>query len=138
MPSTLGAMFPPAPTFTDKDLPSLAGKVFLVTGGASGIGFELTKMLYAAGGTVYIAARSTSRCDDAIEKIKAQTRGTKTVGKLKSIIVDLADLAAVKSAAEEFMRNESRLDVLYNNAAVMIPPVGSKGKQVRRQASLLW
>ncbi|KAJ5619790.1 hypothetical protein N7510_003774 [Penicillium lagena] len=129
MPSVLRAMFPPAPTFTDKDLPSLAGKVFLVTGAASGVGFELAKILYAAGGTVYIAARSLSRCEGAIEKIKAQTSGRKAEGTLKIMVVDLADLGAVKTAAEEFLQQETRLDVLINNAAVMIPPTGSKSKQ---------
>lgn len=125
-------MFPPAPTFTDKDLPLLVDKVFLVTGAASGVGFELAKILYAAGGTVYIAARSVSRCQGAIEKIKARTRLSKTEGRLKSMVVDLADLAAVKSAVEEFLRQETRLDLLVNNAAVMIPPTGSKSKQVCR------
>ncbi|KAJ5587536.1 uncharacterized protein N7459_003301 [Penicillium hispanicum] len=129
MPSVIEAMFPPAPTFTDKDLPYLAGKVFLVTGAASGVGFELAKILYAAGGTVYIAARSVSRCEGAIEKIKAQTRGQKAEGKLKIMAVDLGDLGAVKRAAEEFLRQETRLDILVHNAAVMIPPIGSKGKQ---------
>lgn len=69
MPSTFSAVFPPRPTFTDKDLPLLRGKVYIVTGAASGIGFELAKILYAAGGAVYIAARSTTRCEGAIEKI---------------------------------------------------------------------
>lgn len=135
MPSLFSAIFPPAPTFTDKDLPSLAGKVFIVTGAASGLGFELAKIIYLAGGTVYIAARSVSRCDDAIEKIKVQTRGRKSEGKLKTMVIDLADLGTIKGAADEFLRQETRLDVLVNNAGVMIPPAGSKGKQVRRHPS---
>ena len=135
MPSLFSAIFPPAPTFTDKDLPSLAGRVFIVTGAASGLGFELAKIIYLAGGTVYIAARSVSRCDDAIEKIKVQTRGRKSEGKLKTMAIDLADLGTIKGAADEFLRQETRLDVLVNNAGVMIPPAGSKGKQVRRHPS---
>ena len=135
MPSLFSAIFPPAPTFTDKDLPSLAGKVFIVTGAASGLGFELAKIIYLAGGTVYIAARSVSRCDDAIEKIKVQTRGRKSEGKLKTMVIDLADLGTIKGAIDEFLRQETQLDVLVNNAGVMIPPAGSKGKQVRRHPS---
>lgn len=50
--------FPPKPTFTEKDVPSQRGKVFIVTGGNSGIGFELCKMLYGTGATIYMAARS--------------------------------------------------------------------------------
>jgi retinol dehydrogenase-12 len=132
MPSLLSALFAPAPTFTDKDLPSLAGKVYIITGAASGIGFELARILYAAGGTVYIAARSTSRYGRAIEHIKAQTTGRRTEGKLKQMVIDLADLRTVKGAVQEFLEQETRLDVLVNNAGVMMPPEGSKGKQVCR------
>ena len=127
-------MFPPAPTFTDKDLPSLVGKVYIVTGAASGVGFELAKILYVAGGTVYIAARSTARCEGAIDKIKTQASGVKSAGRLESMIVDLADLRTVKGAVDEFLRRETRLDVLVNNAGVMTPPAGSKDKLVRRKS----
>jgi retinol dehydrogenase-12 len=130
MPSLFAAIFPPPPTFTDRDLPSLEGKVYIITGAAAGVGFELAKMLYVAGGTVYIAARSTSRCEGAIERIKVQTSGGASAGKLKSMVIDLADLTTIKGAVDEFLHQETRLDVLVNNAAVMLPPVGSQGKQV--------
>ncbi len=71
MVSLFSALFPPAPSFKEKDLPDLTGKVFVITGAASGVGFELAKMLYMAGGIVYIAARSVSRCEGAIEKLEA-------------------------------------------------------------------
>ncbi|KAE9376138.1 putative short-chain dehydrogenase [Stipitochalara longipes BDJ] len=129
MPSLFSAIFPPAPSFTDKDLTSLAGKVFIVSGAASGLGYELAKILYVAGGTVYIAARSASRCEGAMEKIKAETSERKSEGKLKIMVIDLADLGTVKGAVDEFLRQETRLDVLVNNAGVMLPPAGSKGKQ---------
>lgn len=58
--STLTQIYPPKPGFTEKNVPagSQRGRVFIVTGGNAGIGLELTKLLYAAGGTVYIASRS--------------------------------------------------------------------------------
>jgi retinol dehydrogenase-12 len=126
--SRLSAFFPPAPRFTDNSLPSLLGKVFIITGSASGVGFELAKMLYVAGGTVYIAARSTARCQGAIEKIIEQTagKGRGKKGKLESMVVDLADLRTVKPAVESFLQREQRLDLLMHNAAVMTPPPGSK------------
>lgn len=128
VPSTFSSVFPPAPPFTEKNLGSLTGKVYIITGAASGVGFELAKILYAAGGTVYIAARSTARCEGAIEKLKAQVpgNGTKKIGKLGSMVVDLADMRTVKGAVQEFLRKESRLDVLVHNAAVMLAPKGSK------------
>lgn len=137
--SQFSAFFPPPPKFTDKDLPSLKGKVYIVTGGASGVGYELAKILYVAGGTVYIAARSTPRCEGAIEKIKLETRASeKKNGELKSMVVDLADMTTLKPAAEKFMREESRLDVLVHNAAVMTPPAGSKNKHVGETLCVLF
>jgi hypothetical protein len=57
--------YPPAPTFTEEDVPSQQGKVFVVTGGNAGVGFELIKLLYPTGATVYMASRSqVSRNDE--------------------------------------------------------------------------
>lgn len=53
--------FPPDPTFTESDVPagSQKGRTFLVTGGNGGLGYELCKLLYSTGATVYMGARST-------------------------------------------------------------------------------
>ncbi|KAE8446079.1 hypothetical protein EG329_012587 [Mollisiaceae sp. DMI_Dod_QoI] len=128
--SKFSQFFPPPPTFTDANLPSLQGKVFIVTGAASGVGFELAKILYLAGGTVYIGARSSARCEGAIEKIVTETGAARSEknGKLGSLVVDLSDLRTVKSGVESFLKKESRLDVLVHNAGVMTPPAGSKDK----------
>ncbi len=87
---------------------------------------------------MYIAARSTSRCEGAMQKLLEQTEGAEIgkgrkrmgKGKLESMVVDLADLGTVKPAVESFLVKEQRLDVLVHNAAVMTPPVGSKDKTV--------
>jgi retinol dehydrogenase-12 len=143
--SLLSAIFPPAPKFTDKTLSSLIGKVIIITGAASGVGFELAKILYLSGGTVYIAARSSARCKGAISKILEQTnyvgKGRKDEnrrGKLESMVVDLADLGIVEGAVEAFLAKEKRLDVLVHNAAVMTPPVGSKDKLVSGNKAKVW
>ena len=62
---TWSQFFPPAPAFTEDDLPSLRDKVFIVTGGYSGVGLELVSILYHAGATVYIAGRSDAKTLDA-------------------------------------------------------------------------
>ncbi|KAH7374188.1 putative short-chain dehydrogenase [Cadophora sp. MPI-SDFR-AT-0126] len=128
--SQLSALFPPSPKFTERNLPSLVGKVYIVTGAASGVGYELAKFLYGAGGTVYIAARSIERCEGAIQKILQQTKSKDNgkSGKMESLVVDLSDLRSVKAGVEDFLRRETRLDVLMHNAAVMTPPKGSKDK----------
>lgn len=131
----LSSIFPPAPSFTEKNLASLTGKVFIVTGAASGVGFELAKILYIAGGNVYVSARSASQCESAINLIKAQISGSQSKGNLSPMVFDLADLSTIKPATDRFLAKESRLDALINNAAVMNPKLGSQGKQVRYSKS---
>jgi NAD(P)-dependent dehydrogenase (short-subunit alcohol dehydrogenase family) len=138
MVSIFSAVFPPSPTFTDKNLQDLTSKVFIITGAASGVGYELAKMLFIAGGTVYIAARSLARCQSAIDAMQEQAAGKVARGKLKYMVIDLSDLSTVKSAVDDFLKNETRLDVLVNNAGVMNTPLGSKGKQVYQYASNLY
>jgi NAD(P)-dependent dehydrogenase (short-subunit alcohol dehydrogenase family) len=123
MGSALTQLFPPRPSFTESNLPSLTGKVYIVTGGNSGIGYALSKILYAAGGTVYIASRSASKVEKAIETIKSEIK-TET-GQLKSLLLDLADLSTVAPAVAEFLNAEKRFDVLFNNAGVSRQPAGS-------------
>lgn len=125
--SQISQLFPPAPKFTEKDLADQAGKVFLVTGGAAGIGLELAKILYAHNAKVWIAARSEQKASKAIASIEASF--PKSKGELVFLHLDLNDLMVVKKSAETFLAQETRLDVLWNNAGVMIPPQGSKTKQ---------
>ncbi|KAF4625974.1 hypothetical protein G7Y89_g12189 [Cudoniella acicularis] len=132
--SRLSQFIPPwPPNFTDKDVPSLAGKVYIVTGAASGIGYQLTKILYLKGATVYIAARSQARCDGAVGELLEETKsiggGEKTYGRLGTMVVDLSDLKTIRPGVESFLEKEKRLDGLVNNAAVMSAPLGSKDKQ---------
>lgn len=55
-------LFPPKPTLTEDNVPSQRGKVFVVTGGNSGVGYELCKILYGTGATIYMASRSQVGC----------------------------------------------------------------------------
>jgi NAD(P)-dependent dehydrogenase (short-subunit alcohol dehydrogenase family) len=128
----LDQFFPPSPTFTESSLPSLTKKVIVITGGNAGIGFELAKILYSKGATVYIACRSETKARAAISIITSLPAPTYTFvpgGKLKFLPLELADLASVKAAAQSFLAQESRLDILYNNAAVNPVPVGSRTAQ---------
>lgn len=60
-PKRWAQIFPPAPTFGERDVGLRKGNVFIVTGGNQGVGFELCKMLRGTGATVYIASRSKVR-----------------------------------------------------------------------------
>ena len=119
--------FPPVPSLTEANLPRQDGRVFIVTGGASGVGYELCTILYQAGGKVYLAGRSETKARAAIAQIEALPSASP--GQLAFLSISLDDLATVKSAAEKFMAAESRLDVLFNNAGVSNPPKGEVGAQ---------
>ncbi|KAF7289657.1 hypothetical protein HMN09_01328200 [Mycena chlorophos] len=106
-----------------RDVPDMSGKIILVTGGNSGIGYETVKVLFAKGATVYLAARSESKAKEAIARLENEVPATDSGrGKVVFLELDLSDLRSVRKAAEEFMVKETRLDVLFNNAGVMIPP----------------
>lgn len=84
-------------------------------------------MLYQRNATVYVAGRSKEKGDKALFALKEQHPDSK--GKLAFVQLDLADQSTIKKSAEEFMSKESRLDVLTQNAGVMVPPSGSKDAQ---------
>ncbi|KAM7189796.1 retinol dehydrogenase 12 [Rhypophila sp. PSN 637] len=111
--------FPAKPTFTEKDLPDLSGKVYIITGANTGIGKELARILYAQNAKIYLLTRDESKTQTAIQEI--QSSSPKSTGSLHHIHLDLSDLASVKTSATKFLASESRLDVLFNNAGYMGP-----------------
>ncbi|CAG8972642.1 hypothetical protein HYALB_00011381 [Hymenoscyphus albidus] len=91
--------FPPAPTFTEKDVPSQEGKVFIVSEGNTGIGYELIKMLYATGAKVDMASRSKEKAEKAIQTLTSETPAPINKGSIHFLYLDLNDLLSVKKAA---------------------------------------
>lgn len=87
-----------------------------MTGGYSGVGFELCNILYAHNATVWIAGRSESKAQKAIESIGIASPDSK--GQLHFLSLDLSDLSTIKPAVHFFTAQEHRLDVLVNNAGV--------------------
>ena len=98
-----------------------------MTGSSAGIGAKLATILYSKNAKIYIAARSESKALRTIDGIKAEH--PKSNGQLIFLHLDLNDLTTIKKSADEFLANEARLDVLWNNAGVMVPPQGSKTAQ---------
>lgn len=96
----------------------LSGKTAIVTGSNTGIGYETALDLYQKGAKVYVACRNQEKALTAIEKMKAQG-GT---GELVYQNLDLASLRSVKAFADTILKAETRLDLLINNAGIMIPP----------------
>lgn len=90
----------------------MEGKVVLITGANSGIGFETTKGLAALGAHVVMVGRDPGRCQQACGSIEA------TVGScsLETMLVDLSSQEDIRRFAQEFRETHDRLDVLVNNA----------------------
>jgi retinol dehydrogenase-12 len=125
--NAISATFPGTPKFTEAHVPDLSSKVYIVTGGSSGVGKELARLLYSRNGTVYIAGRNAENGSEAIKWMQQSHPESK--GSLHFLQLDLNDLTTIKSSAEAFLAKSSRLDILFNNAGVMLPPKGSTTKQ---------
>lgn len=126
---TFSQFLPPTPTLTERNLPSQQGKVFIVTGGASGVGRELVNILFRAGGKVYIAGRSEANAQQCMQEIRSSVDDTACTGQLEYLSLDLSDLSTIRPAAEAFKNKEPRLDVLWNNAGIYFAQPGSLSKQ---------
>ncbi|KZT13259.1 NAD-P-binding protein [Laetiporus sulphureus 93-53] len=107
--------------FDPTSLPDLTGKVIIVTGGAAGVGFAVVQHLARRGAKVYIAARTEDRADDAIRRLHAAGLDPGN-GRIDKLELDLVDPRIVKKAAQEFLAEEDRLDILINCAAIIICP----------------
>ncbi|KAI5460869.1 hypothetical protein BGZ63DRAFT_455021 [Mariannaea sp. PMI_226] len=116
--STCNQLFPPKPVLTEANVPSQEGKVFIVTGGNSGVGFELCRILYGTGATIYMATRSEERATAAIKQLVESQDQPARPGCIKFLHLDLNDLESVRAAAAAFAAQESKLDVLWNNAGM--------------------
>ncbi len=101
-------------------IPDQSGKVAIVTGANSGTGYEITRELARKGATVLLGCRSQSRGETAVSNIRSENPNAK----VELILLDLGDLASVRRFAEEFNGRYDRLDLLINNAGVMVPPLG--------------
>lgn len=106
--------------WSTKDIPDQTGRYAIVTGANSGIGFEAAKALAARGAHVTLACRNMDKANAAKAKIGKAVKGAKVETKQ----LDLADLASVKAFAEAYHQSPGRLDLLVNNAGVMVPPYG--------------
>jgi NAD(P)-dependent dehydrogenase (short-subunit alcohol dehydrogenase family) len=91
------------------------GKVVVITGANTGLGFENAIDLAKRGGKIYIACRDIKRGENALKNIKEQS-GSKNV---KFLQLDLASLESIKEFVKNFKNLENRLDILINNAGMV-------------------
>jgi NAD(P)-dependent dehydrogenase (short-subunit alcohol dehydrogenase family) len=95
-----------------------AGRTFVVTGANSGLGFVTARQLAAHGGRVILTARTDAKGADAVDRIKAEYPEAAVEYRL----LDLADLESVRGFAAALSEEGVSVDVLVNNAGVMMPP----------------
>lgn len=103
--------------WTADRLPDLKGKLYVITGGNSGIGFEAAKHLGNAGADIVLACRSVAKAENAAKDLRALISGQVDVVQL-----DLSDLVSVRTAAAAMWAKYTQIDCLINNAGVMQTP----------------
>lgn len=103
--------------WTTASMPELDGKVFLVTGANSGLGFGTAKALAHKGAKVVMTVRNLDKGNHAVQQIKAELPDAN----VDLMQLDLADLAQIAQFSAAFKDNYRQLDVLINNAGVMAP-----------------
>jgi NAD(P)-dependent dehydrogenase (short-subunit alcohol dehydrogenase family) len=95
---------------------SMDGKVCIVTGSNTGIGKETARALAAAGATVVMACRNVAKAEEA----RADVAATSDRSKVEVMTLDLGSLASIRAFAAAFKEKHPRLDVLVNNAGIMM------------------
>jgi NAD(P)-dependent dehydrogenase (short-subunit alcohol dehydrogenase family) len=116
-------------SWTTADMPDLTGKVIIVTGANSGIGFEAAKEFARKGAQTILACRSMAKAQTALNEIQAEIPDAPA----EIMELDLASLDSVRQFAAAFKAKYDRLDVLVNNAGIMMVPYGTTEDGFERQ-----
>lgn len=94
------------------------GKIVLITGANTGIGRETAKELAKRGAHVYMACRDMKKCEEAREDIVLETLNQHVYCRK----CDLASFQSIREFAQRFQQEQTKLDILINNAGVMRCP----------------
>lgn len=104
--------------WTSNDIPNQRGKLAVVTGGNSGIGYEAALALAGKGAHVILAVRSAEKGKAAVTSIQRTHPGAQ----VEVMALDLSNLSSVRQFAEAFLQRFDKLPLLLNNAGVMALP----------------
>ena len=104
--------------WTTDNIPDLTGKVFIVTGGNSGLGYESVKAFAEKGAEVILACRNVEKGELA----KSEIVKSDSTSNIKVMELDLMELSSIREFTSSFKSNYDQLDVLLNNAGIMMTP----------------
>ncbi|MDF1667851.1 MAG: oxidoreductase [Planctomycetota bacterium] len=104
--------------WTLQDLPSLKNKRIVITGGNSGIGFDTARVCAEKGAELVLACRNLGKADEAAQKI----RQLLPKASVTTMALDLSRQKSIRDFAKRFIADYKSLDVLVNNAGIMMPP----------------
>ncbi len=106
--------------WTAQDVGDQHGRIAVITGANSGLGFETARVLAEHGATVVLAGRDPGRTSAAADKLRSASPDAQ----VETAELDLASLESVRKAAADLSARFPRLDLLINNAGIMMPPGG--------------
>lgn len=115
--------------WTTNNIPNMTGKVVIITGANSGLGFESTIALTRKGAQVIMACRSKDKAQTAINQLKSQV----PQAKVEFMTLDLASQNSIREFAKWFNDKYTHLDLLLNNAGIMSVPYGKTEDGFERQ-----
>lgn len=106
--------------WTAADMPDQHGRIAIITGGTGGLGLETARVLATRGATVVLAGRDPAKLDAASSQLAAAQPGAS----VQKAEIDLSSLESIRKAAAELGGRYPAIDLLINNAGVMMPPYG--------------
>jgi NAD(P)-dependent dehydrogenase (short-subunit alcohol dehydrogenase family) len=108
--------------WTEADVPVQRGRTAVVTGANTGLGFETASVLATRGAQVVLACRNLGQAKEAAARILSSRPHPTPPASVQAVRLDLASLASVREAAEEIGSAYGPVDLLINNAGVMMTP----------------
>lgn len=116
----------------ETSIPSLAGKVIIVTGGNAGLGYQsIVQLAPHKPAKLFLTARSQSKYDTAVEALHKELPNV-DLSFVRFVQLDLASFQSVRRAADQILAETTRIDILMNNAGIMgmAPSLTAEGYEI--------